>query len=224
MILVEVSVTARTTAITDGTVAYTLTTTDSSSANPATIACTAGNFQAPSLSIKKEVRNVTAAGVFGGASTGNPGDILEYRITVANSGGQGAQVVVSDLVPAYTSLVTFGTSYGTGAPAGTLADYFARVTDTAGNFVDLTRDPNDSETQSASQTAPIAYGNTTNTLVNPVPAATPISFYLGDTATKTTGGLVPACTKTGNNTTAACTTAGGTWVTSYTILFQVKVN
>lgn len=223
MILVKVSVSARTTSITDGSVAYTLTTTNSSGLLPSTISCTAGNFQAPQLSIEKQVRNVTTSGTFAGTAAGNPGDILEYQITVSNANGQGAQVVVTDAVPTYTQLVTFGTSYGAGTPAGTLADFFARVSDTAGNYVDITRSASDSEPQPGGQTAHLAFGNSTNALVNPVPAGTTMTFYLGDLSTSTAGGVVPACSTTGNNTTSLCASAGGTWQTSYTVKYQVKI-
>lgn len=62
--------------------------------------------QAPSLSIVKEVRNVTTAGVFGAAASANPGHVLEYKLIVANSSVVTAtNVVLTDNDHANTSYV-----------------------------------------------------------------------------------------------------------------------
>ena len=49
---------------------------------------------APSLTITKNVRNVTDAGAFNTTANADPTDTLEYRITVANSGAVSATAIV----------------------------------------------------------------------------------------------------------------------------------
>lgn len=60
--------------------------------------------QAPSLSITKNVRNVTAAGSFNTTAAADPGNTLEYRIQVTNAGTVIAtDVVLTDNDTAYTT-------------------------------------------------------------------------------------------------------------------------
>ncbi len=60
--------------------------------------------RAPGLSITKNVRNVTSGGSFGTTATADPGDTLEYRLTVTNSGSVTAtNVVLTDNDNAYTT-------------------------------------------------------------------------------------------------------------------------
>lgn len=211
MVLVKVDVSANNSNLLAGTVDFTLTTTDSASGNPATAPCTAGTFQAPTLSIKKEASNFTAApGTFGATATGNPGQILEYRVTVTNAGGQASLVNVSDAVPSYTSLVT-GLTYGTGA--GTI---FAKVTDNAARTVELTTTV-DSETQPVGNK--LSYGDAAGTA-----ALSALKFWMGDTATNAAGGKLPYCSSGAFTTSATCTGGGGTWITTLTILYQVKID
>jgi uncharacterized repeat protein (TIGR01451 family) len=219
MVLVKVSVTAKNSALVDGTVDYVLTAKDSAGNNPATVTCSVGTFKAPTLSIKKEARNVTTSGVFGATANGNPGEILEYRVTVTNTGGQAAQVVVADAVPVYTTLSAFSGSYAGGLPANTVADYFARINNGTTNL-DLTRDGTDAETQPIAPLATIGFGKTGLTTA----AGSALTFYLGSTATNSAGGKIPACSNTTYATQAACTTGGATWITSYTILYRVKID
>jgi uncharacterized repeat protein (TIGR01451 family) len=218
LVLVKVSVQASTNTLLDGTVDYLLNTTASGGTNPATVSCTVGTFKAPTLTIKKETRNLTASGSFGATATGNPGDILEYRVTVTNTGGQAAQVVVADAVPVYTSLVAFGTSYGVGAPTNTTADFFASVSNGL-STINLTRAA-DSETQPTAPLAKVGFGKTGATTA----AGSPLTFYLGDSSTNAAGGKIPACSDTTFLTQATCTAATKTWVTTYTILYQVKID
>ena len=56
-----------------------------------TVTTTAG---APSVGLTKNVRNVTDAGGFAATADADPGDTLEYRITVTNGGSVQATVVV----------------------------------------------------------------------------------------------------------------------------------
>jgi uncharacterized repeat protein (TIGR01451 family) len=214
MMLVKVDVTAATNSATDGTVDFTLTTTDSLGGNSADAPCTAGTFKAPTLTIKKEARNFSTSGSFGATATGNPSQILEYRVTVTNTGGQAALVNVSDNVPAYTTLVTNAT-YGSGT-AGTI---FAKITDNAATplSVELTTGV-DSETQ-PNASAKTGYGDAAGTA-----AGAALKFWLGDTATNALGGKLPYCSNGTSTTQAACTTASKDWITTLTILYQVKID
>ena len=217
MVLVKVAVSAQSTLV-DGTVDFALNMTAQGGTNPSQIGCNVGTFKAPTLSIKKEARNFTQNGAFGGTANGNPGEILEYKVTVSNAGGQAAQVVVADAVPAYTTLVAFGTGYLTGAPTNTVNDFFARINNGLANY-DMTRSAVDSETNPVLPLAKVGYGKATG-----VTATSPITFYLGDGSTNAAGGKIPACSDTTYTTSTACTTNGKTWITSYTILYQVKID
>lgn len=218
MVLVQVSVTASANTQLDGTVDYILTSTDG--VNPSTIACSVGTFKAPTLSIKKEASNFSAApGVFSATATGNPGQILEYRVTVTNTGGQAAQVTVADAVPSYTTLVTHAGSYGVGTGTGAITDIIARVSDGT-NAVNLTLGAADSETQPlAANGVETGFGKAAA-----LTAGSPITFYLGDSSTNALGGKLPYCSNGISPTPAACATASATWITSYTVLYQVKID
>lgn len=212
MALVQIDVTATvTSASADATVQYTLTATDST--NSATVTCTAGNYKATALSIKKEVRNFTQGGLFGASAGGNPGEVLEYRVTVANVGGQAASVVVSDAVPVYTTLMTYTGSYGAGA-AGTI---FAQISNGI-NPIDLTLTAADSETQPVAPSAKVGFGNSAGSV-----AGSAITFNVGHNSTSALGGVVPACSDATKATQALCV-GPATWITSYTILYRVKID
>lgn len=180
LMLVHVTVQASVIGTADGTVPYTLSTTDGS--NPSSITCTAGNFKGVSLQIKKEVRNVTSSGAFGANASGNPGDILEYRVTVDSTAGMASQVTVTDAVPAYTTLIA-GSTYGTEGGG----DIFAQIYDGT-NTVNVTMNAADSETQPGGTTE-TGYGKAAGTIS---PSA--ITFYVGDDSTNATGGKVNATT------------------------------
>ncbi|MBW6512937.1 MAG: hypothetical protein K0A93_12635 [Desulfuromonadaceae bacterium] len=206
MVLVKISVTASATATT-GSVAYTLTATDSGD-GAETIACTV-NFEGVGLTIRKDVRNVNAGGTFGATTaSGNPGDVLEYRVTVANTGGIATQVVVTDAVPAYTSLV---------ADAYDSGNAFAVITDNADNTVNVTA-ANDGETQPL-DLVETGYGEATGSA-----AGSDLTFFLGNTATNAAGGTLPYCSDGTSLTVAACTTAGKEWIDTLTIIYQVTID
>jgi len=159
-------------------------------------------FTATNLSITKEVRNVSQGGSFAASADGAPGDVLEYRVTVQNTGSDATQVVVSDAVPSYTSLVVFTDSYdGTQQSGAAQGDnYFAQASNSASSpaTVDLTyKDTDDEDTT-------IASGNAAGTA-----AGSALTFYIGagNSDTTDTGGTV---TSSSDNT--------------FTILYQVKID
>lgn len=180
LMLVHVTVQASVIGTADGTVQYTLTTTDGS--NPSSITCTAGNFKGVSLQIKKEVRNVTSSGAFGANASGNPGDILEYRVTVDSTAGLASQVTVTDAVPDYTTLIA-GSAYGI-AGGG---DIFAQISD-GSNTINITMNAADSEAQPGNPVE-TGFGKSTGTA-----ASSPITFYVGDESTNALGGKVNSST------------------------------
>ncbi len=112
----------------------------------------------------KLVRNVTAGGGFAATGTGDPGDILEYQVTISNSGSTAEAVVVTDPVPAYTTLVTHNAAYGDGLGG----NIFAQVTEGTPTSVALTLSNADDES------AAIASGDATGTV-----AGSTISIYVG---------------------------------------------
>ncbi len=209
MVLVQVDVKASASTVTaDGFVGYTLNATNGT--NSTNLTCTAGFYKRSQLSIQKEVRN-TANTTWGGTATGNPQDILEYRITVKNNGGQAAMVSIKDAVPAYTTLVTHNT-YGDKAGGSV----FATITDKDGKTVAVTTAV-DAETQPTG--IKTGFGDAAGTA-----ATKAINFYLGDTATQSNGGTVPSCSNGAQSTQSACQTSGGTWLDTYTILYQVRID
>ena len=148
----------------------------------------------PTVTITKLVRNVTAGGGFAATGTGDPGDILEYQVTISNSGSTAEAVVVTDPIPAYTTLQTFlplpgvGNGYGVTSPgggSGAATDVFAQVTDTngAGTSVELTVQNSDDEDPTR------ASGDAAGTT-----AGSNLTFYVGGNSINgsaaTTGGDV----------------------------------
>lgn len=185
MILVKVTATATVNVFgADGTVTYSLDSTDGlggSTASLPSVACPAGNFQGVGLTITKEVRNasVDPAGTFFAARTGNPGQFLEYKITVQNAKGKASAVRVTDAVPAYTTLVA-GSSYGTAGSAAA-TDIFAKADKNGGAPVNLTVQNSDNED------ATIVSGNGTP---GSVQAGQTLTFFVGNGNTNAAGGLV----------------------------------
>jgi len=202
LIRIDVTASAGPDAATDGTVDYTFTVTDSDG-NPETISCTV-TFTGTELEIQKEARVSADGGTTWtgwGAAAGNPGDLIEYRVTITNAEGTAANVVVTDAVPAYTTLVNFSDSYdGTidVASPGDATDIFAQISDGT-NDVEVTMGSGDSETQAGAPTE-TGFGNATGTA-----AGQDITFYIGDTSTNAAGGTVA------NSAT-------------YTILYQVTID
>ncbi|GFO56518.1 hypothetical protein GMSM_35250 [Geomonas sp. Red276] len=182
--LVQVSVTASVAQTnTDATVNFTLTgSTQGPGPQSAAITCTDGTWVAPQLTISKLVRNVSKGGTFvGNLGTANadPSDTLEYQVTVTNAGGDANKVVVTDAVPAYTTLVA-GNTYGT-AGTPTSSSIFAQVTKNGGTAINI-----DMGT-SAVESPNVAGGD-----AGGVAAKSPLNFYLGDTNSTSTGGTVKA--------------------------------
>lgn len=201
LVLVKVDIKASASSVTsDGQAGYTLTATNGT--NSTDLTCTASYYKRSQLSIRKEVRN-TAGGGWGGTANGNPGDILEYRITVKNAGGQAAKVSIKDAVPAYTTLVTNSGN-------------FATITDSAGKSVTVTTAVNPEGQPTSINTG---FGDAVPTDPNRA-----INFYLGDTSSETAGGTVPSCSTATASTQGECTTKGGTWLDTYTILYQVRID
>lgn len=149
------------------------------------VACTV-SFTGVDLSITKEVRSydVVTSGwraAFAATANGNPGDYLEYQVTISNAGGDATFVTVTDAVPAYTSVVSH-TTYGDRV-AGTI---FATIAD-GNDTVPLTL-ADDSEVQDTDLDA-----DTDNTGFGKV-VGTDMTFYVGKTSNNTTGGAVDSVT------------------------------
>lgn len=211
VVLVKVDISASTTIqapLTTAKVGYTFST-----GAPDKV-CTVDHFQAPTLSIKKEARNVSTSGTFSATATGNPGQILEYQVTVTNSGSQASLVNVSDAVPAYTTLVT-GATYGSGS-----GNIFAQITDNntpTARTVSLTTTVND-ETQPAGSN--VGFGDASGTT-----ATSLLHFFLGanSVGSTSTGGKLPYCSD-GSALSAIGACATGNKITTLTILYQVKID
>lgn len=177
-VYLEITSTATTTGSADGTVDHTI---EADSSNNSTLGVGVDNyvtttnqttFTGTQLSIKKEVRNVTQAGAFAATATGNPGEVLEYQVTVTNTGsGAAAEVFVTDTVPAYTTLVVTGGNFGT------IFDGTNTVTLTSAT---------DSETQPGAPTE-TGFGEASGTA-----AGSTITVYVGDNSTNALGGDVAA--------------------------------
>lgn len=64
------------------------------------------SIQAAAISVADSVRNLTQGGPFAASSRGVPGDILEYRMSVTNSGSAAASLVgIDNPLPVHTALV-----------------------------------------------------------------------------------------------------------------------
>lgn len=113
---VDLAITGNTSALDTGgsPVAYD-TSTDGSGTNDPTI-----NVLSATVTILKEARNVTKLGSFAVTGvTAQPGDVLEYRITMTATAGNGDAVdsVLRDELPQYTSYVPTSTTLnGTPVP------------------------------------------------------------------------------------------------------------
>jgi len=205
--LVRVQVTANTGAApgTNGTADFTITTTDGASGNSASTTAITTTWRAMNLQVRKTVRNCGNSAVgtcgatgFTATATGNPGDVLEYKVEVNNAGASAANTVsAQDAVPSYTTLITFTGAYGDGGTAGTGAatNNFATITDGT-TTVPLTVQSSDTESGGASG---VGAGDAAGTT-----AGSAIHFFLGTNATNAAGGSVAA---------------GKT----YTILYRMKI-
>ena len=152
---------------TDGTVAVDIrTATDSGFGdNVIDLQDTTTIFTAVNLTIEKLVSNVTAGGTFEASATGVSGDVLEYQVTITNNGGDAANVIMTDTVPDYTSLVV---------AAGNFATYIDPVSNT-GDISEIADDENIDDVSGDHDTSTGA-----------------MTFYLGDgqNGSTSTGGTV----------------------------------
>jgi len=197
LVKVDVTGTVGPTAGTDGTVAFTLTTTDSSAGNSQTTSTVTTTFRASNLQVRKTVRNFTKSGSFAASATGDPGDVLEYKVEINNAGASSAKVVSStDAVPIYTKLVCGAAALGTAVCTGTASDIFATI-NLGANTVNVTYGV-DAECASS----PAAAGNAAG-----FAEGSALKFYMGSTCNGSTpvGGTVAASA-------------------TYTIIYRVKMN
>lgn len=179
--LFEVSVTATAVNGNDGESYFTVTADTDTDGGAAITPISNINttFQSAGLTITKQVRNVTQARAFANSDSGKPGEILEYQITIENTGSAATSVEVSDAVPVYTTLIA-GSAYGTSG-GGTIFAQIGDGTDT----VDVTTVA-DSETQPGDPVE-TGFGQAAGTA-----AGSSIAFYIGDTSTNAAGGTVSA--------------------------------
>ena len=205
LVKVDVTGTVGPTAGTDGTVPFYLTTSDSSSGNSSNSSTVTTTFRASNVQIRKTVRNCGPAGPcsagYTASATGNPLDILEYKVEINNAGASAAKVVSGlDAVPVYTKLVCGVGALGTAVCTGTVTDIIATIWDgtTTTNITYGWKDVN--ECLSPGIGAGGAGGFT---------EGSPLYFYMGNTTT--CNGLTPA----GGTVNAAAT---------YTITYRVKMN
>jgi len=126
--------------------------------------------QAASLTITKNVRNFTDTGAFGTTANADPGDTLEYRIEVTNSGAvQATALVLTDNDNANTTYVNESMMIGnnTTCASNTAADD------------DSTQEGGETcATETCGQASVDGSGN--------------VTAYLGDTATESAGGTLNA--------------------------------
>lgn len=126
--------------------------------------------------------------------SGQPGDIIEYTVTVVVAGAAATEVTVTDAVPAYTTLVSYAGNYDTAETTGSLDTNFAQIAD--GTTTDVTiSSAVDNETASN-----VGSGSAANYTEGSV-----INFYLGSGSDGSTGGTVAAGT-------------------TYTIKYKVQIN
>ncbi len=124
---------------------------------------------ASTLTVTKEVRNVSTGGSFGSSANANPGHILEYRLTVSNTGPvQAMSLVLTD--PLNANLTYTANSIWIGSSnAGSAAPNVQKTDNTTGDaacVVDACGAAN--------------YNGGTKT----------ITVYLGNTATESAGGTM----------------------------------
>jgi len=125
---------------------------------------------APTLSIVKDVRNVTTAGSFASTASAKPTETLEYRLTVTNGGSIAATgLYVTDPDNAYTTYVANSMYIGSNAT----------TYNGAGNTLQ------DDDATGGSACATDACGHSSSSSGN-------LTFYLGTGATEAAGGSLAA--------------------------------
>jgi uncharacterized repeat protein (TIGR01451 family) len=184
LVLVSVTGVVGTTAGTNGTVAFTLTTKDGAGGNSVSMGTAiTTTFYGSNLEVEKLVRNCgsagTSCGTFAATATGKPGDVLEYQVLVKNAGlSQATKVTASDAVPTYTQLVC-GATYGGNTVCTALgANIFATIYDGTNTA---------SIPCTAGGLANTGYGSAAGYV-----ATSALNFYLGTSSTTSAGGNVAA--------------------------------
>ena len=204
LVLVSVTGTVGSTAGTNGTVPFYLTTSSSGGGNSGNSTTITTTFRASNLNVEKNVRNCgpsgSSCGTFAATATGNPGDILEYQVLIDNMGASSAKVVsAADAVPTYTTLMCYTGSYLGTAAACAAATYFATIT-TGASTSQITYSSTDDECAIAP--LGVGAGNAAGSA-----AGSALNYYMGTgcVGSSSTGGTVAAAA-------------------IYTILYRVKVN
>jgi len=125
---------------------------------------------APTLTITKDVRNVTTAGAFASTASAKPTETLEYRLTVTNGGSIAATgLYVTDPDNAYTTYAANSMYIGSNGTAF----------DGAGNT------QQDDDASGGTPCAADACGHSSSSGGN-------LTFYLGTGATESAGGSLAA--------------------------------
>jgi hypothetical protein len=205
LVKVDVTGTVGPTAGTDGTVDFYLTTSDSSSGHSSNSSTVTTTFRASNVQVRKTVRNCGPAGPcsagYTASTTGNPLDILEYKVEINNAGASSAkQVSGADHVPVYTKLVCGVGALGTAVCTGTVTDIIATISDgtTTTNITYGWKDVNECLSPGVGAGGAANFTEGSN-----------LYFYMGNTTT--CNGLTPV---------GGTVNAGAT----YTIIYRVKMN
>jgi uncharacterized repeat protein (TIGR01451 family) len=208
LVKVDVSASVGPTMNINGTLNFNVTTTSSGGGNsvviPTDITTT---FRSNNLQVKKTVTNCGPAGASCGSytatATGNPGDILEYKVEVNNAGGSLAKLVTAaDAVPTYTQLVcgaavpgasSLGTAACTGSPTTAAIATIQKTGSASPTYITFQSSDNECTGGDGS-------GNAAGFV-----ETSAMHFYLGSGCTGSAGGDVAA---------------GAT----YTIIYRMKMN
>jgi hypothetical protein len=204
-VYIGVTITGNTTGASQGTVADSISTTDSTGGN-ATAAVSNSTIVngTAAMTLTKTVFDCGASAYnaaspcSGSATNANPGDVLEYTVTVINPVGSGTTgpmsgVNLTDHVPAYTSLVTYPATYASGgvvtAQSTSSTNVFCNANNGGTAFgIEI----------KGTGTSNVSYGQMTygsGSATDATYAGSNILFYLGTGSAVGTGGtLVPAAT------------------------------
>jgi uncharacterized repeat protein (TIGR01451 family) len=193
---------------TNGTVDFNVTTSSSGGGNVVTLPTgdITTTFRSNNLQVRKTVANCGTTGTCGSyaaSATGNPGDILEYKVEVNNAGGSVAKLVkAADAVPTYTQLVcgaaisgasALGTAACTGTPTTAAIATIQKTGSASATYISF--QSSDNECGSGDGSGNAAGFAETNAL----------NFYLGSGCTASAGGDVDSAA-------------------TYTIIYRVKMN
>ena len=158
-------------------------------------------FHASNLMVEKFVRNCGPTGGTCGSyadhATGNPGDILEYKVVVDNQGASSAQAVkATDAVPTYTTLQCYSGTYPASMASCGPGAKFATIFDGT-TYRGITVDNSDNECL----TIPVVGAGDANNYIE----GSTLHFYMGAGCSNSAGGTVAAAA-------------------TYTIYYRVKMN